>query len=94
MRTAEAVYLVETKAQKDVTSPNVQRKLKAAQTWCERTNTLPPETRHDLPWHYVLLGESMFYDWKSKSTRLGELLAFARVRPLASAAAQGSLNLV
>ena len=94
VRTAEAVYLVETKAQKDVTNPNVQRKLKAAQTWCERVNSLPPDARHDLPWHYVLLGDAMFYDWKSKSARLGELLAFARVRPLASAATQGSLNLV
>ena len=93
VRTAEAVYLVETKAQKDVSSPNVQRKLKAAQTWCERINTLSPGLRHDLPWHYVLLGESMFHDWHSKSARLGELLVFARVRPLASASIQGNLSL-
>lgn len=93
VRTADAVYLVETKAQKDVTSPNVQRKLKAAQTWCERINALPPEARNDQPWHYVLLGERLFYECRDKNEALNKLLAFARVRPLASAATQGSLNL-
>ena len=93
VRTIDAVYLVETKAQRDVTSPNVQRKLKAAQTWCERINSLSPEFRQTLPWHYVLLGEAMFYEWRNKAGRLGELLAFARVRPLASAMQQGALSL-
>ncbi len=93
VRGEAAIYLVETKAQEQVRTPNVQRKLKAATSWCERTNALPPGERSDLPWHYVLLGESLFYDWRSKGARLADLLAFARVRPLASAAAQGTLTL-
>ena len=68
-------------------------KLKAAQTWCERINSLSPEFRQALPWHYVLLGETMFYEWRDKAGRLGELLAFARVRPLASSMQQGALSL-
>ena len=91
VRTEEAIYLVETKAQKDVNHPDVQRKLKAAQTWCERINALPPEHRQALPWHYVLLGEAQFYDWQAKGAKLAELLGFARVRPVSSAALQGQL---
>jgi type III restriction enzyme len=93
VRSAAAIYLVETKAQGQVTTPNVQRKLKAATGWCERINALEPGERSDLPWHYVLLGEALFHDWRSKGARLADLLAFARVRPLASAAMQGKLSL-
>ena len=35
VRTADAIYLVETKAQQQVMHPNVQRKRKAALGWCE-----------------------------------------------------------
>ena len=83
----------ETKAQGQVTTPNMQRKLKSATSWCERINALEPGERSDLPWHYVLLGESLFHDWCSKDAGLVDLLAFARVRPLASAAMQGKLLL-
>jgi len=91
VRTESAIYLVETKAQQQTTHPNVQRKLKSATAWCERINNLPPEQRDGLPWHYVLLGESLFRDWRSKGTRLGELLEFARVRPVANASLQAGL---
>lgn len=80
VRTAEGVYLVETKAQQQVGHPNVQRKLKAAATWCERVNTLAPELRGGRPWHYALVGESLFHDWRQKGARLGDLLAFSRAR--------------
>ena len=91
VRTAEAIYLVETKAQRDVSNPNVKRKLRAAQTWCERINTLPPEHRDGLPWHYVLLGEAVFRDWHEKSGRVAEMLSFARIRPLVTQQAQARL---
>ena len=85
------VYLVETKAQQQTTHPNVQRKLKAAVSWCERINNLTPELRDNCSWHYVLLGESMFRDWRDKHARLPELLDFARERAQASSAAQEKL---
>jgi len=89
VRAESAIYLVETKAQQQTTHPNVQRKLKSATAWCERINSLSPEQRDGLPWHYVLLGESQFRDWRSKGARLGELLDLARVRPLNDASLQG-----
>ncbi len=93
VRTAEAIYMAETKGQQQTTHPNVQRKLRAAATWCERINSLPPYDRGGRTWHYALVGEDLFHDWRGKGARLGELLAFSRIRPAASRLAQGALPL-
>ncbi|MBA4260926.1 MAG: restriction endonuclease subunit R, partial [Comamonadaceae bacterium] len=81
VRTADAIYLVETKAQQQVMHPNVQRKWKAALGWCERINQLPPEHRQGMPWHYVLLAEAVVHEWQQKGAHLADLLDFARLRP-------------
>ena len=91
VRTADAIYLVETKAQQQVMHPNVRRKLKAAMGWCERINGLPPEHRQGLPWHYVLLAEDVVHEWQQKGAHLAELLDFARLRPLNEASLQQQL---
>ncbi|MDO8264173.1 MAG: DEAD/DEAH box helicase family protein [Gallionella sp.] len=91
VRTADAVYLVETKAQQQTIHPNVQRKLRAALAWCERINGLSPEQRGGAPWHYVLLAENVLVEWQAKGARLAELLDYARLRPLANASLQGRL---
>jgi type III restriction enzyme len=95
VRTNEAIYLVETKAQGQVTTPNVQRKLKAAVAWCNRLNELEAEQRNGLPWHYVMISDTAFYEWQSKGAQLGGaggLLNFARARPLADVSAQTRLT--
>jgi type III restriction enzyme len=81
VRNADNVYLVETKAQGQVNTPNVRRKLKAALNWCERINRLEASERQDRHWHYVLLGETVFYDWRDRQGNLADLLEFARIRP-------------
>ena len=91
VRTASAVYLVETKGQDQTIHPNVQRKLKAALAWCERINGLTQGQRGGPPWHYVLLAENVLYEWQSSGAHLAELLDYARLRPLASASLQTSL---
>lgn len=91
VRTAQAIYLVETKATEQVMNPNVQRKCKAATAWCERINELPPADRANLPWHYVLLAENLVHEWQSQGERLAKLLDYARLRPLAHAFAQTPL---
>ena len=93
VRTGDGVYLVETKAQQQVTHPNVQRKLKAAVTWCERINALAPDLRGERAWHYAMVGESLFHDWRQKGARMSELLSFSRARAASAAHAQGSLAL-
>jgi type III restriction enzyme len=82
LRTKDRVYLVETKAQQQTNHPNVQRKLKAALAWCERINGLAQEQRMGREWHYALLGEAAFYEWRDKGAGLAQLLDFARLRDL------------
>lgn len=82
VRSDGAIYLVETKAQGQLTSPNVLRKRKAAVAWCDRVNKLASELRSEADWHYVLLGEDMFYNWRDKGASIAEMLAFARLRPV------------
>jgi type III restriction enzyme len=91
VRTADAIYLVETKAQQQVMHPNVQRKWKAALGWCERINALPQEHRQGMPWQYVLLAENVVHEWQQKGAHLAELLDFARLRPLGEASLQQQL---
>jgi type III restriction enzyme len=92
VRTKDAVYLVETKAQQQTIHPNVQRKRKAALAWCERINALTAEQRGSAPWHYVLLAENVVLEWQAKGARLAELLDYARLRPLADASLQTQLE--
>jgi type III restriction enzyme len=76
------IYLVETKAQGQVTTPNVVRKKRAAVSWCDRINTLAPEQRGNAEWHYVLLGEGVFYNWRDKGASVKETLDYAKLRPI------------
>ncbi len=92
VRTADAIYFVETKAQQQASHPNVQRKRKAAATWCERINDLAPYDRGGRVWHYALVAEDLFHDWRSKNARVEELLSFSRVRPANRTADQGGLG--
>ena len=79
LRTADRVYVIETKAQRDVSSANVQRKRKAAKAWCDRVNLLESEQRDHHTWHYVILGENAVHEWKGKNARVTELLDYARI---------------
>ncbi len=45
-----------------------------------------------LSWHYVLLGEAVFFDWRGKSERLTALCDFARVRHRALVDSQQRLD--
>jgi type III restriction enzyme len=91
VRTADGIYLVETKAQAQTVHPNVQRKRKAALAWCDRVNALPPEHRSGLPWHYALVGEDLLADWQRRGGNLPALLDLARLRQSADATTQARL---
>ncbi|MEU3010094.1 DEAD/DEAH box helicase family protein [Nocardia asteroides] len=91
VRTAECVYVVETKAQSSLSDENVLRKKRAAQAWCAQINELPEEERDNRTWHYVLLGEQIVKDWEAKSGRPSELLDHARIRAKANIGQQSLL---
>ena len=61
--------------------PDVQRKRRAAIAWCERINELTGEERGGREWHYALIGEALFHEFRSKGASLEEVLNFARLRP-------------
>jgi energy-coupling factor transporter ATP-binding protein EcfA2 len=85
VRCGTNVYLVETKAQSDVTKSNVQRKLKAATLYCERINKLLPEQRNSETWHYALVGEGIVEQYLKGNGLVSELLNYARVRQTTTA---------
>ena len=91
VRTADAVFVVETKSQTGLSNENVQRKQRAAVAWCDKLNALPPDARGGLEWHYVLVGEAAVRDWHSRNERASDLLAHARLRPTSSTPEQLSL---
>jgi type III restriction enzyme len=80
VRTDNAIFVVETKAQEQISHPNVQRKRRAALAWCERINDLAVDLRQSTTWHYVLLGEAIMKEWQAKGAQLAELLQYARLR--------------
>lgn len=80
VRFGNDVFIVETKAQDQVSHSNVVRKQKAAVRWCERINKLPSNKREGLTWHYTILGHATFYDWKNKMMGVRDMLDFAELR--------------
>ena len=63
--TAERIFIVETKAEKDKQDANVQAKRLSALEWCRRINSLPPEARDNREWGYLLLTDKDFYTYRS-----------------------------
>lgn len=85
IRTAEMVYVVETKAQSALSDENVRRKHKAAVAWCDQVNELPEEDRDGRQWAYVLLGESAVIEWEQKNATVTDLLEYAKLRRVTTA---------
>ena len=82
VKCGDNIYLVETKAQGQVNTPNVKRKKRAAVAWCDKINTLEPAQRGNAEWHYVLLGEDVFYEWRDKGASVRDMLDYAKLRPV------------
>ena len=73
------IYLVETKAERDLNNHNVQQKRKSTVDWCNKINELPEEERMNCKWHYVLLGEKMFYSMSGNNASTKEILDYAKM---------------
>ena len=80
VRIGADAYLVETKAQDQRSHPNVVRKKRSALRWVERINNLPPGKRDDLTWHYVVLDDTTFYEWKRKNASIKDMLDYSEIR--------------
>jgi type III restriction enzyme len=62
VKTASKMFLVETKADKDIDHPNVGVKAQAAVAWCEQASLVPPPDGLKQPqeWEYLVLSETLY----------------------------------
>lgn len=74
LRMADGYYIVETKADRDLTEDNVRQKRKSAMDWVKRLNELPSEVRDNREWHYTLLGENSFYTLQGNGASIKDIL--------------------
>jgi len=79
VRIKDMIFLVETKAERDLSSVNVKQKRLATIDWIEKVNELNPEDRMNCTWNYVLLGETTFYGMSEKGATTEEILEYARL---------------
>ncbi|TAL45305.1 MAG: restriction endonuclease subunit R [Salinibacterium sp.] len=79
VRTADGLFLVETKGQNLVNEANVQRKRRSALAWVEQVNALDADERGGLLWSYVLLGGQKIDEWRTKGASVAQLLGQARL---------------
>ena len=71
------IYLVETKAERDLKDVNVTQKRLATLDWIDKVNELNSEDRMDCDWNYTLLGENTFYGMSQKGATTQEILDYA-----------------
>lgn len=80
VRFDDDIFLVETKAQDNLSNENVQRKQRSACRWAEQINKLPLDKREGKTWHYAILGDDTFATWKNRGATLRDILNFAELR--------------
>ena len=71
------IFIVETKADRDLNNQNVLSKRLATVDWIEKVNQLNSDDRMGCIWSYVLLGENTFYGMRDKGADLLEILDYA-----------------
>lgn len=80
VRFGNDVYVVETKAQNQVSNENVQRKKRAAVRWLDNINELPANKRDGLTWRYVILADGAFHEMVNRHVPLLDILRFVELR--------------
>lgn len=97
VRTGEAMWLVETKAQRDQESSVVWDKARAALAWCRTASQVAPPAVHldgvvwtqPMPWRYAILFEDQ---WKGDATAFTPLAEQAEAHTLAFLRAHGDVG--
>ncbi|MDR3292142.1 MAG: DEAD/DEAH box helicase family protein [Methanobrevibacter sp.] len=83
------IYVVETKADKDKSSSNVQSKKLSTIDYLDKINQLPGIDRMDSKWNYVLLGESTLRGMLNKGASIKEILDYSIIT---ESKVKGNLN--
>lgn len=80
VRIGNDIYMVETKAQNQLQQVDVLRKKKAAIHWVNRINALPADKRQNYTWHYAIVGDETFYDWKNRNATMHDILNYFELK--------------
>lgn len=69
VRAEDAIYLVETKGDRDLASPTVALKARAAQAWCANAASVPSSDELSQPtrWEYLILSEGTYQTHRGNS---------------------------
>lgn len=73
------IYIVETKAQKDINDYNVQKKRIAAVQLIDKINQIDEKDRMNCVWNYALIGEKTFESLINKGADLVDVLHYAKM---------------
>ena len=79
VRTAENIYIIETKGDDKVRDMNVQQNKMASMEWCKKINRLDEDARMDREWTYVLLSETTFYSLSANGATLEDICGLNKV---------------
>ena len=85
VETDEKIFIIETKATKDLKDQNVLQKQKAAIDYVNRINNISPELRDNKTWEYLLLGETQFYSLVSSGADIEDIANNCRLNEFAVA---------
>ncbi len=67
--------------QNQTSQPNVVRKKRAAAVrWVEKINMLKLEMRENITWHYAMLPDKMFYDWRKRNASVKDMLGYSELK--------------
>lgn len=79
LKAGDNIYLVETKAEKDLDNANVKQKQKSALDWCKKINELKAEDRMYSIWSYSLLDDNTFYSMNERGASIKEILEYCKL---------------
>ena len=82
LKTDEKIYLIETKATRDINNENVRRKENATLSYLIKINDLPANLRQERIWEYVLLSEEKFYSYTKNNANIKEVLENSKILDL------------
>jgi type III restriction enzyme len=82
VKTSEKIYIVETKATKDINNENVRRKEASTISQLQKINDLPENLRENKTWEYVLLSEDKFYSLVKNNANIIEILENSKILDL------------
>lgn len=79
VKASGGIYIVETKAQSNITQGNVKQKQKATVDLVERINQLNPSDRMGASWSYSLIGENTFEGLKRQGASATDILEYVKI---------------